>query len=267
MQMGPYIAERLMPKLIAAYCQRSGAGFQAFSDDWVLRLTRDGTTRWIVGYKFDVNRSAAGEVAQDKVATYTVLKAAGIEAIPHYLVRSLPHELIHVSNLHRILDSIPVVAKPLEGTSGRDVTCFHTVDEALAMIRSSGEPAWAVSPHADLQAEYRLIMLDGTALLVYEKTQPTFRGDLKLFNLAYGAVAVDVADPDLVVQLSSIARQVMDATALRVAAVDIVRMPDGSLKVLEVNDGITMEHYARQSAQNKERTTDVYDAIVAAMFS
>ena len=266
MQTGPYVTNRLMPKLVAAYCQRSGIDFQAFSDDWVLRLTRNDTIRWIVGNKFDVNRSGAGEVAQDKVATYAVLEAVGIEAIPHYLVRSLPLELIHVENLHQMLDGMPVVAKPLEGTSGRDVVRFETVDEALAMIKSSGEPAWAVSPHIDLQAEYRLIMLEDTVMLTYEKSQPTFRGDLKLFNLGYGAVAIDIADADLLTQLSSIARKVMKATALRVAAVDIVRKLDGSLQVLEVNDGISMEHYARQSQAYETRATTVYDAIVAAMF-
>ena len=267
MQTGPYIAERFMPKQVAAYCQRSSIDFQAFSDDWVLRLTRDGKTRWIVGYKFDVNRSGAGEVAQDKVATYAALNAAGIDATPHYLVRSLPLELIHADNLHRTLDGVPVVAKPLEGTSGRDVTRFGTIDEALAMIRSSGEPAWAVSPHYELQAEYRLVMLDGGVLLSYEKSQPTLRGDLKLFNLAYGAVVIDIGNEALLAQLSSIASRVMEATALRVAAVDIVRKLDGSLEVLEVNDGISMEHYARQSHEYETRAGAVYDAIVAAMFN
>ncbi len=267
MQNGPYIAERLLPELVATYCTHAGLGLQAFSDDWVLRITKGEVTRWVVGAKFDVNGAAAGEVAQDKVAAYAALSAAGIAAMSHFLVRSLPHELIHVQELHHELHNMAVVAKPLQGTAGRDVTKFHSADEALQMIRSSGEPAWALSPYHDLQAEYRLIMLDGTVLLAYEKTQATFRGELKLFNLSHGAVAVDLQPGTLLDELRAIAERVMRATALRLAAVDIVRLPDGTLVVLEVNDGISMEHYARQSAENKARAAKIYEAIIAAMFS
>lgn len=266
MQTGPYVADRLMPKVIAAYCAHAGIGFQAFSDEWVLRLSRGVITKWIVGYKFDLNQSAASELAQDKVATYAALQASGIEAIPHYLVRSLPHELIHIRTLRQILNGLPVVAKPLEGTSGREVERFNTVDDALAMIRTSGDPAWAVSPYCDLQAEYRLVMLDGLLLLAYGKTQPTIRRELKLFNLGLGAVAVEVSDTQLLKSLLTIAERAVQATTLRLAAVDIVRLANGSLQVLEVNDGISMEHYARQSNKNSARAKTVYEAIIAAMF-
>lgn len=265
MQTGPYIADRLMPRVVEDYAKRTDVIFHAYSDEWVLRLTRDNVTRWIVGYKFDLNQSAAGELAQDKVATYTSLVAAGIPAVPHYLVRSLPQELIHIKELHDILDGFPVVAKPLEGTGGREVVHLDTIDQALDMIRGSGEPAWAVSPHYDLQAEYRLIMLDGNSLLTYEKTQPAWRGELKLFNLGFGAVAVDIEDGALLKELLPIAERVMQATALRLAAVDLVRLPDNSLQVLEVNDGISMEHYARQSTEYKARAARVYETITDAM--
>jgi glutathione synthase/RimK-type ligase-like ATP-grasp enzyme len=267
MQTGPYVAERLMPKMVAAVCARSGIAFRSFSDEWVLQLIQNDITRWVVGYKFDINNAAAGEVAQDKVATYIVLSAADVEVIPHYLVRSLPHDLIHLQELHHDLGGAPVVTKPLEGTGGREVALFQTVDDALSMIRASGKPAWAVSPYYELQAEYRLIMLDGSVMLAYEKTQPNYRGQLKLFNLNYGAVAGDLRDDALLAQLSEIALCVMKVTALRLAAVDIVRMPDGSLKVLEVNDGISMEHYARQSPEYETRAMEVYKAIVMAMFA
>ena len=266
MQTGPYIAERQMPKMVAAYCRRADIDFHAFSSEWVLRLAKGNVTRWVVGYKFDINGAAAGEVAQDKVATYMVLNAAGIQAVPHYLVRSLPHEAIHTSELLHELTGVPVVAKPLEGTAGRDVALFASVDEALDMVRESGEPAWALSPHCDLQAEYRLIMLGRDVLLAYEKTRPHVRGGrLRLFNLSLGAVPVAVDDAGLLKELAGIAQDVMRVMALRLASVDIVRVPDGALKVLEVNDGIVMEHYARVSAENRVRTAQVYERITAAM--
>jgi hypothetical protein len=265
MQKGPYIANRLMPGVIAAYCNRAGIDFQAYSSDWVLRLSRGGVVKWIVGTKFDLNGSAVGELAQDKVATYTVLSAAGIKAVPHYLVRSLPHELIHIDELYDELGEVLVVAKPLEGTGGRDVMLMDSTDKALTMIRASGEPAWALSPHLDLQTEYRLIMLDDKSLLAFEKTKPTYRDNLKLFNLGFGAVAADI-DEDVLNQLLPIARNAMQTTALRLASVDIVRTASNELLVLEINDGITMEHYARQSNEYKDRTIRVYETIVNALF-
>jgi glutathione synthase/RimK-type ligase-like ATP-grasp enzyme len=109
-------------------------------------------------------------------------------------------------------------------------------------------------------------MLDGKPLLVLEKTQPTSRGRLKLFNLGFGAVAVDVTDEEQFVELRAMATEAVRAMSLRLASVDIVRLPDGSLRILEVNDGITLDHYARQSEAYKKRAVSVYDAIVASMF-
>ena len=42
--------------------------------------------------------------------------------------------------------------------------------------------------------------------------------------------------------------------------------PPSPSPILEVNDGISMEHYARHSTVNKQRTVEVYEAIVAATF-
>jgi len=266
MQNGPYIADRRMPHIVQDICARRGIAYAAFSDDWVLRLERGDALRWVIGYKFDVNSSAAGELAQDKVATYMALHAAGVPAIEHYLVRSLPHDPLEGHFEHDDLRG-PVVVKPLNGTGGRLVERYESAGEALQAVRGSEEPAWAISPHYDLAAEYRLVMLDGKLLLALEKTQPTLRGELKLFNLGYGAVAADVTDEAVLGELTAAAQQVMRAMGLRLAAVDIVRTAGGGLKVLEVNDGITLEHYLRQSTEYENRAVNVYDAVVAAMFA
>lgn len=264
---GTYIVERLMPHIVRDVCARRGISCQALSDDWILRLQKDNVVRWAVGWKFDANTSAAGELAQDKVATYTTLAAAGIPAIEHYLIRSVPHDPQEFQyDSDDLLGDYPVVIKPLYGTGGRAVERYESIGEALAMVRQSGEPAWAASPHYELQAEYRLVMLDGKALVTLEKTQPTMRGNLKMFNLGYGAVAVDVTDEEQLGRLNDMAVAVMQAMSLRLASVDIAQLADGSLRVLEVNDGITLEHYARQSDEYKQRAVNAYDAIVQAMF-
>ena len=263
---GPYIAERLVPQVVRDICARRGIAYQSFSDDWVLRLQKGDDVRWVVGYRFDVNTSAAGQLAQDKVATYMTLAAAGVPAIEHYLIRSVPHDPKEFQYDLNGLGNGLVVIKPLDGTGGRAVERYESLEEALAMVHQSEEPAWAISPYYDLQAEYRLIMLDGSLLLALEKTGPSMRGQLKLFNLGYGALAADITDETLLQELKGIAGAVMQATALRMAAVDIVRMQDGSLRVLEVNDGVKLEHYMLQSEDYEKRAVNVYDAVIAAMF-
>ena len=61
----------------------------------------------------------------------------------------------------------------------------------------------------------------------------------------------------------------MDAAAalgLRLAAVDVVVLADGSMRVLEVNAGFMMENFIRQTDEYKNRAVRIYDAIVAKMF-
>jgi glutathione synthase/RimK-type ligase-like ATP-grasp enzyme len=255
-----------MPQLVQAACQQRDITWQGFSDDWVQRMQRGDTVRWIVGYKFDVNTSAAGHLAEDKVATYAALSAAGVSAIEHYLVRAVPNDPTQW-NMHLPITDGPVVIKPLDGTGGRAVERYESVEAGVHAVHHSGEPAWAISPYYDLQTEYRLVMLDGRLLLSLEKTHPTYRGELKLFNLGYGAVAVGITDQAVLQQLTDIATKVMRTMSLRLAAVDIARTAAGDLRVLEVNDGITLEHYLRQSDEYKNRAADVYSAAVEAMFA
>jgi glutathione synthase/RimK-type ligase-like ATP-grasp enzyme len=267
MQTGDYIIDRLLPGMIRQLCDSQGIVCESMSQDWVFRLSKAEDIRWILGYKFDLNTAAASGVAQDKVATYEALTAAQIQAVPHILLRSVPHESIAVANVLAQLPDGAVVAKPLDGTGGRDVIKFEGAKQAIEFVREQTEPAWALSPYIALQQEFRIIMLDGEVLLAYEKTQPTIHhNELKFFNLGMGAIAVNISDNTLKVELTIIAQSVMKYLSLRLAAVDIVQTEQGKLVVLEVNDGIMMENYARQSAEYTKSAVATYDAIINAMF-
>ncbi len=266
MQKGEYIRDRLLPSSIQAACDRQAITYQAFSDDWVLKLSKGGRIFWVFGYKFDINPSAVSLIAQDKVATYLVLAEHNIPAVPHILARSLPGESINRAGLKAQFTS-DIVIKPLSGTGGRDVTRYADITEALTVIEASNEPAWAVSPYLNIEQETRCIVLDGDTILAYEKQQPEIINGLKFFNLSHGAIAVDVATEALATEVQQLARDTCKQLGLRLAAVDIVTLTDGTRLVLEVNDGFSMEYYARQSEQNKNRAISLYDTIVAAMFA
>lgn len=263
MQSGEYIVDRLLPEMVHQACQRQDIAFQSFSDDWVLRLQRADQARWVLGYKFDLNAAAASGVAQDKVAAYQVLADAGVPALKHLLVRSVASQPLPVHELRQAFGGRPVVIKPLTGTGARGVQKCDNVAIALEQIAADPEPAWAVSPHVAVTAEYRLIVMDGQVLLAYEKTRPTEREGLLLFNLGTGAVAKDV---EISNTIQSIALEAMRVLNLRLAAVDIIKTGQ-EYTILEVNDGMMMENYARQSPAHKNRAQNIYDAIVEKMFT
>lgn len=54
-----YIAERLFPDFVRKAAGRQDISIASYSDDWVHVLTRGGMIRYINGYRFDLNHSAA----------------------------------------------------------------------------------------------------------------------------------------------------------------------------------------------------------------
>ena len=265
MKAGEYILDRFLPELVASAAAARGVACTSMSDGWVLRLARAEDVRWVVGYQFDLNTAAASALVQDKVAAHLALQQAGIASVPHVLIRSVPHEPIAVGQLEHLFPA-QLVIKPLDGTGGRQVRRVASAEEAAMIIGESDEVAWAASPFYEIAAEYRVIVLDGQVLLAYEKTRPVDMHGMKFFNLGLGAVAAEIADTQVQEQAMEIAHEVCGQLGLRLAAVDIVRLSSGELLVLEVNDGIMMENYARQSPEYKDRVTRAYDAIVSVMF-
>lgn len=257
MQDGEYIVDRWMVQILRDICVKRGISFDAYSDDWLLNLSFNGMTHRVFGYRFDLNDSVSASIAQDKVATYQVLAKAGVPAVPHVLVRT---KVSHADR--RVMgDWQKVVIKPLVGTSGHGVQLFNDIDVAIIHIEQSPIAAWAAAPYIDISREFRVIILDGTPLLVYEKQPVVIRG-LKMFNLGLGATPKDIEIDENLLALVKNAQQEL---GLRLSTVDIVENVAGERQVLEVNDGIMMEHYARFSAEHKARAVRVYTHIIKAI--
>ena len=263
MQVGDYIQDRILPEMVKAVCAAHDIRCTLVSNDWVARLEKADTVRWVFGYKFDVNGSAAASVAQDKVATYLVLREAGLACVPHILARTGLLDMITPQDAGAALaNDRPVVIKPLTGTGGRGAERCDDIQTALAKIAANTEPAWALSPYLDLTSERRVIVLDGQVLLAYEKRNPIIQNGLKLYNLGKGAVADDIELDDAT---RAMALAACKALGLRLGAVDIVTTSGGEQLVIEVNDGMMMESYARQSPQNARKAESIYEAIITSM--
>ena len=255
MQQGDYIVDRQMVRTIREICDERGASLTTYSDDWILEIKKNGRIGRIFGYKFSLNNSASANLAQDKVGAYEVLVRANIPAVPHQLLRTKAGRSDYPS------DWGTVVIKPLVGTSGHLVQALAKREDVDVAIKKSGVEAWAISPYLAIQSETRLIMLDGAVLLSYGK-RPAESDGLKMFNLGQGATPQDLAPSESMVQLAVSAQE---SLGLRVCAVDIVQLVSGEQMILEVNDGIMMEHYSRHSQDNKKQSYEVYNSIVDTM--
>ncbi len=262
---GEYIIDRLLPTFVASACTKLGFTCDRFSNDWVLQIDNNGKRQWVIGYTFDINGAGAVGVASDKVATSLALFREGIPTARHYLVRTHAEQNLLLDNLTEVNAGDPAVVKPLSGSGGRGVSLAPNQTAALEYIRASTHPDWALSPYYDIASEKRAIMLDGRVLCAYDKAHPYEQEDgLKMFNLGHGGLAVNY---DLSHDEQALAKQALKASGLRVASVDIATLSNGQQIIMEINSGITMEHYARQSRENFKITADSYLQIVQAMMS
>ena len=175
-----------MVTLVREVCRPLGITVRAFHGDWLLRLRRGTRTEHIFGYDFSLNSAAAQQIARDKAATASILAADRVPAVPHELIMSptLPDYLPASGNWPRLLALFAqwhrdVVAKPNEGTAGREVIRVRSeleLERAIHQLLGKTR-ACALSPYLELRDEFRVLMLDGEALLVYRKVRPAVTGD------------------------------------------------------------------------------------------
>lgn len=259
MQQGPYILDRWMVRMLRNICSERTITFRTFSDDWVLEMEKNGKTRRVVGYQFDLNDAAASGIAQDKVAAYQILSSRNIPAVPHVLLRTKAGE----AQWQTMDWDQGVVVKPLLGTGGHGIKLFNEAVKAKGYIHASGIEAWAASPLQEAVREARIVLLDGEVLLAYQKQSVDHDG-LKLFNLGQGAVPALYEPTNEVLKL---AKDAQEAIGLRICAVDIFELESGGWRVLEVNSGFMMEHYARFSKENERQAEQLYRQVVETLFT
>jgi glutathione synthase/RimK-type ligase-like ATP-grasp enzyme len=235
-----------------------GAEIAWLSSDYIAALTCGSHTAMVVGYHFPLNNAAACALADDKSATADVLAWVDVPHVRHVLMRfdsaGLAEEIDRVAELF----GFPLVIKPHRGTGGQGVTRVTSPEAmaaALTCLRGRYE-ALAACPWLDIAHEYRVVVLDGQARLIFEKVRALPDGDWRN-NLKYGSVPVMQADDRLTDPLAGIALRAAAALGLRFTSVDVVASPAG-LEVLEVNSGVCLERFSGFSTDHFDRASAVY---------
>ncbi len=247
-------------RIIRELTEELGIETETYSNDWGFRLKKDGKTRYLVGYHFPLNRSSAKELCQDKSLTYDALRSAGIPAVPHVFVPSVnaggdPDLEKWRPFLEELIETTGyAVVKDNYGTGGNRVFRYDNADEAIAKIAELHKMIYgaAVSPWQEIREEYRVTMLMGEPQLVIRKERRSkiLPDGTKQYvewrhNLGLGAVAYRVTDPEILEKVEEMAARAAEAVDMRFASVDIIDTKEG-LRVLEINAGVMMEHFAGQ---------------------
>lgn len=84
-------------------------------------------------------------------------------------------------------------------------------------------------------------------------------------NLGEGSAPQIVETGALYDQLVEMARRAAEAINIRFASIDMVQV-DGRLMVLEINSGVMMEYFARQTAEGRETAKRIYRNAIQRMF-
>ncbi len=177
---------RQFVSIIKSYCERNRIEIVSLSHDWIFVLRGPAGNKIIFGYDLGLNSSSVQSTARDKAATFDVLSALGIRAVPHRMFLA-PRFLKHIEqngNWQRIIDcheenNRASVVKPNEGTGGLDVFLVHGADELEGAVHEvlSRERSVALSPYLPIAREVRAYIAFDEVPLLYEKVRPFVTGD------------------------------------------------------------------------------------------
>ena len=181
-------AERLILRSVRRYAAARGLDVDTHGDGWIAELKFGARSHFVHGYDIGLNSASSHRIANDKAATFEVLNAAGLPAVPHRLFMH-PRFLKFMSaegNWQGLLETFDafgrdVVVKDNEGTGGMEmarVTSVAELEERAQQLFNTARGI-AVSPFLDIASETRFVFLEGECVLAYAKERPSVRGDGK----------------------------------------------------------------------------------------
>lgn len=297
-------------KIIKEICEESGdIEYTLLSNDWVVKLKKGDTIRYIFGHRFGLNSDSVDSICSDKYALSEVLYQNKIPVVRNYMFSSRDIDNVQDNRVYDLLDIYgAVVCKPINGVSGKDVFVARTRNEIDNICNElyTKYPTIVICPYFDITNEYRIIVLNGIIKLMFNKKRQYIVGDGRhtvgalldeyresssvsilpntssldkeripfnneivylnwKHNLKEGSIADTDIPYDVQETLGWLAKDVVDVLDIKFASVDIIEV-DGKYRVLEVNSGVTLEHFSGQSELYYEMAKRVYKSAVHALF-
>lgn len=283
-------------KILKEICEELKIQIQSFSDDWAFRLEKDEKVRYIYGYRFGLDAGSVQKFCDDKAMMSDLLEFYHIPHVEHFFFMN--EKDYNKSGKQLLKKYRKVVCKANEGKGGKQVFLVENEQEMDKAARKIFEKddRLAISPYIEIEKEYRSIVLDGEIKLLFSKERPFIIGDgvhtirellkedgreaseITLFdvipknqekvllnwkhNLGQGATPVIESHVEPV---EKIVREVLQKVSIRFASVDVVKYGENYC-VLEVNSGVTMEHFSKASQGNYELAKQIYKEAILKLF-
>ncbi len=262
-------------QILEEICQENQIDLTWLSSDWLAVMQRDGQERHVLGYgKFDLNPAASSMAADDKYVTFEILRQKAVPVIEHAMLyqNSTVGEFVEGRNTPEYIAEYfakhnqRIVIKPNAGQCGMGVSLVTALDQVPAVLEEVFWQSFSASmcPFYNIAHEYRVIMLDGEARLIYQKNR---QDDNWKFNLSQGATVSRVDDEDLWQELTGLAQRAARAIGLRFCSVDIIRDAEShNLLIIEINSGVATAHYLEQFPEDYAKVKAIYRDAVLKMF-
>lgn len=290
--------------MIKEICEEKNISFKTISDDWVMVLKKDNLVKYILSYKFPLNNQVAAAICDDKYALYEAVKDLKLPILKHKIITKYydKEEVLSFINEHK-----EVVLKYNNGKGGKDVYRFCSSDALINQIDEmlKTNQNLVLQPYYDILNEYRIIVLDNQAELIFGKENPIVYGNgintiyellcefngsyfgeidkcqeldrvLKpgesyeyswQFNLSKGSKAFLLKDKKLEERLKQFALEITSKLGIRFASVDIALLTDNSLSILEINSSVTLNSKVIVHIDNGyEIVKDIYSKVIDKMF-
>lgn len=167
-------------KIIYQLCDKHQINIQKIDGESIYRLAKNNFVHYIWSRRFDINSTIASRIADNKYATYLVLKSLSIPIIPCIKLpridtKEYPNLEISIFEIcqNLLLESSHIVIKPNNSYEGIDVyKCSSLKDVEQNILQIANKYKYLVaSPYIDAIAEYRLFYLDNQILYAYKKNQ------------------------------------------------------------------------------------------------
>lgn len=178
--------ERFLDGILRELCEEMDITLEKLSNDWILQLSKDGKVRHITRNHFDINPHSSSEIADDKYATYEVLKSQKVPVIEHTILFN-PAKMSRYVTEDGIWDTVAkefskhkcLVVKPNQGYEGEGIELCHTKKEVEKAIEKLFQTCLSISicPYYNIETEYRTFYLNGQVHLIYGKNKPVVVGN------------------------------------------------------------------------------------------
>ena len=305
---------RNVANIIWEVCREQGIHCTAFSAGWLFELEKGGQKRHVLGHQFGLNSAISAALCTDKAAASQVLLHNGIPAVPHWLFVAPDHAkyVEKEGSWGRLLQLLKehgaLVCKKNEGSGGIEV---YKAADAFALEAATYQllgkaRAMAVCPYYDIQQEYRVVVMDGEAKLVFAKEIDSVTGDglrtMRQLAEAFfpgpspvGAAASELETPEAIPAKGEVKRLYwkhnlgLGATALvleegelrgglaalALGAAQALGISFASVDVvdtcqgrmvLEVNSGVMLEYFSKMSKENYQIAKAIYSEAICRMF-